>query len=150
MLALYNHFVETSTVTFDIEPFTLEERAPWFEQFSDAGPYQLFIAETDGLFAGYAGSMRHRAKPAYSVSIETTIYVDPNAARGGVGRALYETLFEALKPEDLRRAFAGVTLPNDASVLFHRQCGFSEIGVFHEIGRKFGRFHDVMWFEKRI
>jgi len=150
MTHLYNHFVETTTVTFDIETFTTEERKSWFAQFDLTGPHQLFIAEYEGVFAGYAGAMAHRAKPAYKISVETTIYVDDRFARIGIVHMLYQRLFTALEKEDLRSVFAAVTLPNEASIRFHKSHGFTEIGTFHEIGRKFGGYHDVMWFEKRI
>ena len=147
---LYNHFVETTAVTFDVGAFTAEARKPWFTQFADAGPHQLFVAERGGAFAGYAGSMAFKAKKAYSTSVETTIYVSPEAGGRGVGRALYERLFSALAEEDLHRAYAGVALPNEASIRFHERFGFREIGTFREVGRKFGRYHDVMWLEKRL
>ena len=150
MTHLYNHFVEATSVTFDIETFTTEERESWFAQFNQTGPHQLFLAECEGVLAGYAGSMTHRAKPAYNISVETTIYVGERFARMGIGHRLYQRLFTALEKEDLRSIFAAVTLPNDASIRFHKSHGFTEIGTFHEIGRKFGLYHDVMWFERRI
>ena len=148
--ALYNHFVENTIVTFDVGRFTAAEREPWLAQFGPSGRHQLFVAELDGVFAGYAGSMKHKVKTAYETSVETTIYVAPAAARRGVGRALYQRLFEALSVEDVHIAVAGIALPNDGSVAFHKAFGFEVLGTFHEIGRKFGRFHDVMWFEKRL
>jgi phosphinothricin acetyltransferase len=150
LTALYNFFVETTPITFDIEPFTAEERAPWLAKYSTDGPHQLFAAFVDGDLAGYANSGLHRAKPAYQTSIETTIYVDPRFARHGVGRALYGRLFSTLEDQDVHYAYAGVVVPNPASVAFHKSFGFTEIGTFHEVGRKFGRFHDVLWFEKRL
>ena len=147
---LYNRFVLETAVNFDVEPFTLEERRRWFAQFGETGRWRLFTAEIDGLFAGYAGSMRHKEKRAYETSVETTIYVDPGFARKGVGRGLYDRLFRALSGEDVHRALAGVALPNEASLALHRAFDFTEIGVFHEVGRKFGRYHDVLWLEKRL
>lgn len=147
---LYNHFVETTTITFDIEPFTLEARKPWMAQFSEDGRYQLFVAEAEGRIAGYASTTRHRAKPAYDASVEATVYVDPAFSRLGIGKSLYNRLFAALAGKDVHCVYAGVALPNPASVAFHQRAGFTEIGTFHEVGRKFGRYIDVMWFEKRL
>lgn len=147
---LYNHFVETTAVTFDVGVFTPDERKPWLAQFAEAGPHQLFVAEAEGFFQGYAGSMPFKAKKAYATSVETTIYVDPAAARRGAGRALYERLFAALAGEDVHRAYAGIALPNDASIRFHEAFGFRPVGTYREVGRKFGRYHDVMWFEKGL
>ncbi|WP_428408588.1 N-acetyltransferase family protein [Hyphococcus sp.] len=148
--ALYNHFVETTAVTFDVGAFTVEAREPWFAQFGAQGPHRLFVAERGGVFAGYAGSMAFKAKKAYATSVETTIYVPPELSRCGAGKALYERLFYALAGEDVHRAYAGIALPNDASIRFHEGFGFREIGTYHEVGRKFGRYHDVRWFEKRL
>lgn len=147
--ALYNHFVETTIVNFDIDPFTVEEREAWFSQFALTGRRRLFVAEKGGRFAGYAGSLKHKEKRAYETTVEATIYVDPAAARSGVGRALYAALFKALETEDVRSIVAGVALPNEASVAFHRAFGFTDIGVFHEVGRKFGAYHNVLWMERR-
>ena len=147
---LYNYFVENTAITFDIDPFTPEERRPWLAQFAETGPYRLLVAEREGEIAGYASATRHRAKPAYNTSIETTVYLDPQLPRQGLGRKLYERLFSVLEGEDVHCAYAGISLPNEASVAFHRAMGFTEIGTFHEVGRKFGRFYDTMWFEKRL
>lgn len=150
MTALYNRFVVDTIANFDVEPFTCDARLSWLEQFHPTGRHQLFVAEVDGAFAGYAGSMKHKEKRAYETSVETTIYVEPRCSRMGVGRALYSTLFDALKGADAHRALAGVALPNDASLALHRSFGFVEVGVFHEVGRKFGRYHDVLWLEKPL
>lgn len=147
---LYNHFVENTSVTFDVGAFTVDAREPWFAQFASQGPHRLFVADRDGAFAGYAGSMAFKAKKAYSTSVETTIYVTPDLAGAGVGKALYERLFSALGREDVHRAYAGIAIPNDGSIRFHEAFGFKEIGTYHEVGRKFGRYHDVTWFEKRL
>ena len=150
MTTLYNYYVDHTAITFDTAAFTPEARKPWFSQFSEQGPYRLFVAESDGQLAGYASSTKHRAKPAYDTSVEMTVYLDQRFAGLGIGRNLYEALFSVLSGEDIRSAFAGVALPNDASIAFHEAMGFAKIGTFHEVGRKFGRYYDVMWFEKRI
>lgn len=147
---LYNHFVRETAITFDTEPFTVEERGPWFDAFSVDGRYQLFAAVEDERVLGYAASLRFRPKAAYETSIETSIYLAPEAHGRGIGTRLYETLFEALRGQDLRRALAGVTLPNDASIALHRRFGFESVGTFHEVGRKQGRYWDVAWFEKQL
>ncbi len=150
MTALYNYYVDNTAITFDMAAFSPEDRKPWFSQFSAQGPYRLFVADLDGQLAGYASSSKHRAKPAYDTSVEMTVYLDQRFARLGLGRSLYEALFSALSGEDIRCAYAGVALPNDASIAFHEAMGFTKIGTFHEVGRKFGRYYDVMWFEKRF
>ena len=80
--------------------------------------------------------------------VETSVYCDPSATGGGLGTALYATLFSVLAGEDLHRAYAGVALPNDASESLHRRFGFREIGTYTEVGRKFGQWWDVRWYER--
>ena len=148
--ALYNRFVAETAVNFDAEPFTPARRREWFSQFGATGRYRIFAGFWDGGFAGYAASMRHKVKRGYDTTVETTIYVDPDFAGRGVGTALYEALIGSLAGEDIRSMVAGVALPNEASIRLHAMFGFEEVGTFHAVGRKFGRFHDVMWLERLV
>ncbi len=150
LLAIYNHFVESTPVTFDVEPRSLEEREQWLTQFAATGPHRLLVAEDGGAVVGYASSTRFRRKAAYATTVETSVYVVPDSARRGFGRGLYTTLFEILGHEDVHRAVAALALPNDASVAFHKTFGFREVGVFTESGRKFDRYWDIMWMEKSL
>ncbi|MBV8976170.1 MAG: N-acetyltransferase [Alphaproteobacteria bacterium] len=146
LLDIYNHYILTTPVTFDIEPRTLAQRQEWFAQFSQTGRYRCFVAEEAGQAVGWACSARFKDKQAYETTIESSIYLAPAAAGRGLGRRLYETLFEALRGEDIHRVFAGVTVPNDASVALHRAMGFELVGTYSEVGRKFGRFWDTALF----
>jgi len=147
---IYNHYVLTTPVTFDVEPYTLERRVPWFEQFAPTGRYRLFVATQDSRIVGYAGTTRFRPKEAYETTVESTIYCSPECVGQGVGRLLYGTLFDAIAGEDVHRVVAGYALPNPASARLHEQFGFRPVGVFTENGRKFGRYWDVAWVEKRL
>ena len=146
LLDIYNHYVLTTPVTFDIAPRTLEQRREWFAQFSDSGRYRCLVAERDGVAVGWASSARFKEKEAYRTTIETSVYLAPDAAGRSLGKALYTALFEALRGEDIHRAFAGVTVPNDASVALHERMGFEQVGLYREVGRKFGRFWDTALF----
>jgi len=99
---------------------------------------------------GYVTSSRLRPKAAYATSIETSIYLAPEATGRGLGSELYAALFAAVAEEDLHRAYAGITLPNPASLALHRLCGFRSIGIYREVGRKFGKYWDVEWYEKPL
>jgi phosphinothricin acetyltransferase len=146
---VYNHYVIHTPVNFDIEPRTLLEREAWFAQFASSGRYQCFVAEEDGRVIAYAGSTRFKEKAAYETTIEMTIYCAPDCSRKGIGRRLYTRLFEALKGEDIHRAYAGVTLPNEGSVAIHRAFGFQHVGTYTEVGRKFGKYWDVdLWLKE--
>ncbi|MCZ6782845.1 MAG: GNAT family N-acetyltransferase [Proteobacteria bacterium] len=147
---LYNHYVLKTSITFDVEPYTVETRRPWFEQFAETGRYRLHVAERDGQIAGYAASSRFRPKRAYDTSVETSIYLQPDCHGQGIGTLLYTALFESLRGEDIHRALGGITLPNAASIALHRRFGFESTGVLHEVGRKLDRYWDVEWFEKAL
>lgn len=150
LLAIYNHYIETTAITFDLEPKTLAQRQAWLDTFKPNGRYQCFVADQNGEAIGWACSGQFREKAAYQTSIETSIYLKPGVQGQGLGRRLYETLFTALAGEDIHRAYAGITVPNEASIGAHRAMGFTLIGVYEEVGRKFGRFWDVAWYVKPL
>ena len=150
LTAIYNHYVENSVFTFDLAPFSVEARRQWFDQFSGAGPHQLFVALRDGDLAGYACSTRFRPKPAYDRSVEASVYIAPEAHGHGLGSRLYETLFDALRHAPVHRVYAGIALPNDASRAVHIKFGFQPRYVLSEVGWKFDRYVDVEWFEKKM
>jgi phosphinothricin acetyltransferase len=145
---IYNHYVLTTPITFDLEPFAADERRAWLAKFARTGPHRLFVAEQDGVVLAYAGTTGFRDKRAYDTTVEMTVYCAPEATGRGIGTLLYAALFEALRGEDLRRAVAGITLPNDTSIALHERFGFTLAGVMHEVGRKFDRYWDVAWYEK--
>ncbi len=147
---LYNHYVESSPVTFDIENRTLAERREWLSHYCAQGPHRLLVLDRAVDILGYASSSSFRPKEAYSTTVETSIYLRQDSTGHGLGRRLYETLFESLRGEDVHRALAGVTLPNAASDRLHLSLGFSEVGVFAEVGRKFDQFWSVRWYEKEL
>jgi phosphinothricin acetyltransferase len=148
LTAIYNYYVVHTPVTFDIEPYTVEGREAWFAQFGAVGRYRLLVAESNSGVVGYAGTMRFRPKAAYETTVETTIYCASDAAGMGIGSRLYAALFETLRGEDIHRFVAGYTLPNPATAAIHARFGFKTVGVFSEVGRKFGKYWDVCWSER--
>jgi phosphinothricin acetyltransferase len=147
---IYNHYVATSPATFDIDPITMDARKEWFTHYAPAGRYRLLVATDGERLLGYASSSPHRLRKAYETSIETTAYVAPDATSLGVGSAMYAALFDALAGEDVHRAYAGITQPNDASNALHEKFGFKRAALYSEQGRKFGRYWDVAWYEKPL
>jgi len=147
---IYNHYVINTPVTFDLEPYTVERRTAWFEQFNVTGRHRLMVAEENGLVVGYAGVTRFRPKAAYDTTVETTIYCSQDATSQGLGSRLYAALFAAIAGEDVHRLLAGYTMPNAASAALHQRFGFKPVGVFREVGRKFGRYWDVAWSERPL
>ena len=150
LLAIYNHYVADTPVTFDVEPRTLAQRQAWLDTFAPAGRYQCFVAANGGAAIGWACSGKFKEKAAYDTSVETSIYLAPGEQGKGLGRKLYQTLFDALAREDVHRAFGGVTQPNAASVGLHLAMGFEPVGTYREVGRKFGKFWDVAWYGKTL
>ena len=142
---IYNYYILNTPITFDIEPYTVEQRTPWFQQFAATGRHRLLVAEESGIVAGYAGTMRWRPKAAYDTTVETTIYCAPETVSKGIGSRLYRELFESIANEDVHQIVAGYTLPNAASAALHERLGFRSVGVFKEVGRKFGKYWDVAW-----
>jgi phosphinothricin acetyltransferase len=108
------------------------------------------VAVSDGRVIGYACSSRFRHKAAYETSVETSIYLAPESVGRGAGSRLYEELFETLEGDDVHRAYAGIALPNPASVALHERFGFKRVAHYTEQGRKFGRYWDVAWYERPL
>jgi len=147
---IYNHYVVNTHVTFDIEPITLVQRRDWFSHYGLSGPHRVLVADDDGVIQGFATSSPFRPRAAYATSVETSVYCDPGSVGRGVGRALYTELFHTIKDEDVHRAYAGIALPNEASIALHARFGFELIGTYTEVGRKLGRYWDVAWYEMRF
>ncbi len=153
---IYHHYVTQTAITFDVKPYTPEERQAWLDGFSAPGSpgskrrHRCLVALLDGEVCGFACSGGFRAKAAYDTTVEVSVYLDPDVTGQGLGRLLYRDLFAALRETDLHRAVGIITLPNPASIALHRSFGFESVGVLHEVGRKFDRYWDVEWFEKNL
>jgi len=146
LLAIYGPFVESTAVSFETVVPTVEEFAARIARALTG--WQWLVAEQEGQCIGYAYGSSHRQRHAYRWSVEVSAYVHPNHHRRGVGRALYLRLLEELAQKGFCNAYAGTTLPNEGSVALHRAVGFEFIGVFKAVGRKFGKWHDVAWFQR--
>lgn len=150
VLAIYNHYIETSHATFDTRPYSIGERVPWFSQFKESGPIQLLVAEKNGTVIGFCCSTPFHNRAAYDISVETTVYLAAEATGQGIGKRIYEELLQNLSGIGLHGAYAGIALPNDPSVKLHEALGFCKVGVYEEVGYKFGKYRSVAWFELRI
>jgi phosphinothricin acetyltransferase len=147
---VYNEYVRSAHYTFDVEPMTLEARREWFTHYGPAGRYRVLVAAAGDTVVGYASSSRYRLKAAYETSVETSVYLVAEATGLGIGARLYTALFDALRDQDVHRAYAGISLPNPASVALHEKFGFKRAGLYTEQGRKFDRYWDVAWYEKPL
>jgi L-amino acid N-acyltransferase YncA len=157
--AIYAREVREGTATFDLTP---PPRSKWEKLLASPHPGDHFLVavddetddetnhETDAAVLGFAYSSAFREKGAYDATREVTIYLDPSAAGRGLGRALYGELLARLTASGVRVALACISLPNDASEGLHRACGFERQGVLHQVGRKFDRWIDVVWWERLL
>jgi phosphinothricin acetyltransferase len=145
---IYAHYVATTHVTFDLEPPEAKRQRAWLGQFSDTGSHQLFVADAGEGAIGFACSTPFKSRAAYAVSVETTVYLDPEKVGGGLGGQLMRCLLNALTHVGVHRAYAGIALPNETSEALHDKLGYRRIGVLTEVGKKFDRYWDVAWYEK--
>ena len=143
---IYRPAVAERTTSFELVPPAGTEMAERVARTVARTPW--LVAETDGAsrrVIGYAYATPHRDRAAYQWSVDVSAYIDATAHRGGVGRALYSALFDVLRMQGFVNAYAGITLPNPASEGFHRAVGFEPVGVYRQVGYKFGAWHDVIW-----
>jgi L-amino acid N-acyltransferase YncA len=143
--AIYTPHVEASATSFEERAPSAEEFAARIERVSATHPW--LVAERAGEVIGYAYACAHRERPAYRWATDVSVYVADDQRREGVGRGLYETLFERLRRQRFHIACAGITLPNEASVALHERLGFVPVGVFRRIGWKDGAWRDVGWWQ---
>ncbi|MFA9444856.1 N-acetyltransferase family protein [Egicoccus sp. AB-alg6-2] len=148
--AIYTHYVLNTTTTFNTQVRTPREWTERFESEVRDGPYHLLVAEADGAVSGYAETQRFRPKPAYDRSLELSIYVAPDAQGRGTGGALLAALLDRLAGGAFHRLYSVIALPNEASVRFHEQWGFTHRGTLTEAGHKFGRYLDVAFYERAL
>ena len=148
VLRIYAPYITNTCITFETEVPTLAEFTGRMETYIKSYPY--LVCETDNKVVGYAYASKHRERAAYKYSVDVSVYVDSEYHGQGVGRALYSKLFELLTEQGLFTAYAGITLPNDKSVGLHRAFGFRDVGVYHNVGYKLGKWLDVLWMEKPL
>jgi phosphinothricin acetyltransferase len=148
ILAVYGPYCSDSPVSFEIVPPTEQQVRERIEQITKWYPW--LVAEIDGEVAGYVYATQHRERAAYRWVVEVAVYIADTYHRRGIGRALYSALFELLRAQGYFQAYAGITLPNAASVKLHQSLGFNPVGVFPYIGYKQGRWLDVGWWQLQL
>jgi phosphinothricin acetyltransferase len=148
LASIYAPLVRDTAVSFETDVPDASEMARRIESTLPRHPW--LVCEQDGVARGYAYAGRHRARAAYRWSVEVSVYVAAPAHRSGVGTGLYAALLEILASQGFHRAYAGITLPNPASVALHEALGFAPVGVFHAVGFKGGVWHDVGWWERAL
>lgn len=141
--AIYAPYVRDTAISFETVPPDEAQMAERIVKILPVLPW--LVHEADGGVTGYAYAAPHRERAAYRWSVDAAIYLDSGAHRRGIGSALYATLIAALRLQGYHRAYGGITLPNAASVGLHEAQGFRPIGVYPQVGFKFGAWRDVGW-----
>ncbi|HEX6257509.1 MAG TPA: arsinothricin resistance N-acetyltransferase ArsN1 family B [Euzebyales bacterium] len=145
---IYAPLVRDTAITFETQPPSADEmrrrivgttmRFPWL------------VADDAGTVTGFAYAGRHRRRAAYAWAADVSVYVAADTRRGGIGRGLYTTLLDLLTAQGYANAFAGIALPNDASVRLHETLGFMLVGVYESVGYKLDDWWDVAWWQRRL
>ena len=146
--AIYNHYVTTTTVTFEEQVVDAQEMAQRIHNVGEQLPWYVF--ERDGQILGYAYATPWRARSAYRFSVESTVYVAHDGVGQGIGRQLYSGLIEELRRRQLQVVIGGIAQPNEASVALHERLGFEKVALFKRVGRKFDQWIDVGYWELQL
>ena len=155
ILEIYDYYVKNTAITFEYTTPTLEEFRGRMEKIMQKYPY--LVAEKDGVIAGYAYAGAFVGRAAYDWSCETSIYLDKNARKCGIGKTLYTALEKELKEMGILNMYACIGYPAEEdeyltknSADFHSHIGFTQVGEFHKCGYKFGHWYNMIWMEKII
>jgi L-amino acid N-acyltransferase len=141
---IYNHYVRTSTATFQIRPNEPADRRAWFEGRGPEHPVLVFEEQPGGPVTGWASLNRYSAREAYARTVDVSVYVRHDRHRRGIGRALLGDLVTRARALGHHAVLAMVAADQDASLALHRGCGFRDVGRLHEVGFKLGRWLDVV------
>lgn len=144
--AIYNHYVASTTISFEEAPVTEADMAGRIADVT-AGGLPWLVLEVDGVVAGYAYATRWRTRPAYRHAVESSVYLDPALAGRGHGQRIYAHLLGQLRLRGLHTVIAGIAQPNERSVGLHERLGFRKVAHFSEVGFKFGRWIDVGYWQ---
>jgi phosphinothricin acetyltransferase len=145
-MEIYNYYIENTVITFEdtkIDAGEIERRIKHVQEKQ----FPFIIYEEKGRLLGYAYLDNWRSRPAYNITLETSIYMDINSIGKGIGTVLYKELVNESKKMDIHSLIGVISLPNEPSRKLHRQLGFQLIGNFKESGLKFNRLIDVEFWQ---
>jgi phosphinothricin acetyltransferase len=151
--AIYNHEVLTSAATFDLLPRTLEDQVAWLDARSGAFTALVAVdpsAPAGGEIIGFGALSPYKERAAYRTSVENSVYVRADRTGQGVGRTILEELLAVAAAGGFHTVFARINSSGTASVALHASCGYRHVGVEYQVGRKFGRWHDVVVMQKML
>jgi L-amino acid N-acyltransferase len=147
--AIYNREVEESTVTFDLVPRTLDDQLEWISRHSGGHPAVVACDESGAVF-GFGSLSPYRDRPAYQPTVEDSVYVDRGCQGAGTGRALLDELVRLATAHGFHSIMARIVGGHEASIALHVRCGFEVVGTEREVGRKLGRWLDVVLMQRML
>ncbi|HEY8309918.1 MAG TPA: arsinothricin resistance N-acetyltransferase ArsN1 family B [Gemmatimonadaceae bacterium] len=146
VVAIYNHYVANTCITFETEPVSMIEMERRIAA-TLAAPLPWLVAEESGRVIGYSCASKWKSRAAYRYSVESTVYIEPSQIGKGVGNELYSRLIVALRDISMHAVIGGIALPNEASIALHERLGFKRIGQFEQVGFKQNRWVDVGYWQ---
>jgi len=146
---IYNVEVLESTVTFDLVPRSLTEQVAWIDEHSGGHPAIVAVSDDD-VVVGFASLSPYRPRPAYAPTVEDSVYVHRDQRGRGIGRLLLADLVELARNHGFHSAIGRIVGGHEASIALHRACGFEEVGRERDVGRKFGRWLDVVLMQRML
>ena len=145
---IYNREVVETANTFDLEPRTLSEQEAWITERE--GAFGVVVAEIDSRIAGFASLSAYRPRAAYRTTVENSVYVAEWARGEGVGRVLMDELIDVATRRGFHTIVARIVGGHEASISLHHACGFQVVGTEREVGRKFGKWLDVVVMQRML
>lgn len=148
ILGIYAPYVRETAITFEYTVPTIEEFTERMRKTLKKYPY--LVATQENKIVGYAYASEFKNRDAYDWAVETTIYVNQESKKSGVGKKLYQALEEVLEKQNICNLYACIAYPNPGSIGFHEKLGYKTIGHFTKCGYKFKKWYDMIWMEKMI
>jgi Sortase and related acyltransferases len=143
---IYNFYIDNTVITFEDVPLSTLEMSTRISTYTNSYPW--LVCEVGGVVRGFAYAARWKERSAYKNTVEVSVYLESDFSGNGYGTALYAGLFKALEPFNLRVILGCIALPNQSSVKLHEKLGFIKVAHFSGVGRKFGRWLDVGYWQK--
>jgi L-amino acid N-acyltransferase YncA len=145
ILRIYAPYIEQTSYTFETETPSIKDFSKRISDYLLNWPW--LVCESNGLIAGYAYASKYRERTGYQWCCECSVYIDNDFHRSGIARALYAALFEILTRQGYRNVYAVINLPNEKSVSFHENCGFTWFATYDNVGYKLGKWKNVGWWK---
>ncbi len=143
---IYNHAVKTTTATYDLEPKSLESMEKWFRSI-DKRPHGIWVSETNGNVTGFVALESYSPKAGYHQTAKSMVYIDEASRGQGLGTKLMSELIRSAKEDGMHTIIAGADSANEVSLKLHEKLGFVRAGFYKEVGKKFGKWCDVIWLQ---